>query len=448
MATKPQRKPEWAVQGAAPKIEPNQAHRDMGWGFGEKPPHEWFNWWMNNVYQWSQYLDELNAGQVPATWQGQPSTVQAALNQIPGAINAAQINAQNNPILQANSVTLRELQDPGENNTTPDLWSGASGALVYDGVCWPDNGVTSLSWGAGTSQNPSVIVANNGLGLGAGVVCRDLTITAPTSVYNRGPQPFVVRVHGNLNLNARLTFHADQWAPAAHTAAASAQSLTAGNGAGGCGIIGAGGMGGDGVAGFNFTMSSVAPHKTLNDLRSWLRTTVALGDIGAALPWFASGGTVGGTGTTTAGWGSFPKGGGVAVLLVSGDIVVGGSSSNPAYIACNGQDGDAVLPAGHTYIKGAGGGGGGALMVVCGGRIRQAQGSSQGMMGLFQACGGSGSYGSSSGGGGGGGGLAWVVARNLHPVHVYASYGAGRGGGIDGGTGAATVLKAVPRLMA
>lgn len=44
--------PEWASGGSAPIAEPPSASKQNGWSEGYRPPHEWFNWWMNLVYLW------------------------------------------------------------------------------------------------------------------------------------------------------------------------------------------------------------------------------------------------------------------------------------------------------------------------------------------------------------------------------------------------------------
>lgn len=49
---------EWASDGAAQITEPLEAKKDIGWVVGEKPPAQYFNWWMNNAYLWQAYFDE------------------------------------------------------------------------------------------------------------------------------------------------------------------------------------------------------------------------------------------------------------------------------------------------------------------------------------------------------------------------------------------------------
>lgn len=50
--------PEWADGGSATIVEPSAAKKLLGW-IVEKPPFEFFNWWMNLAYLWFVYLDGM-----------------------------------------------------------------------------------------------------------------------------------------------------------------------------------------------------------------------------------------------------------------------------------------------------------------------------------------------------------------------------------------------------
>ena len=52
---KPTTEPRWADVGGA-IVEPPEAKKDVGW-IVEKPPHQTFNWWMNLVFQWINFLN-------------------------------------------------------------------------------------------------------------------------------------------------------------------------------------------------------------------------------------------------------------------------------------------------------------------------------------------------------------------------------------------------------
>jgi len=53
---KPAQDAKWATSGSALITDPGVGKRDTGW-IVEIPPVEFFNWWMNNVGNWIEYLD-------------------------------------------------------------------------------------------------------------------------------------------------------------------------------------------------------------------------------------------------------------------------------------------------------------------------------------------------------------------------------------------------------
>src|SRR5574342_151552 len=81
MATKPTKGPEWAspadtdaISGQANVVEPPTARKQKGWAFREMAPRNWWNWWMNLVYQWIQWIKEptlsIPAGMMVPDTQG------------------------------------------------------------------------------------------------------------------------------------------------------------------------------------------------------------------------------------------------------------------------------------------------------------------------------------------------------------------------------------------
>lgn len=64
--SQPSEQPEWASGGSAVITDPSSGKKALGWAVSEKPPAQYFNWWMNLVYQWVQYLAGL-AGEA-FTW--------------------------------------------------------------------------------------------------------------------------------------------------------------------------------------------------------------------------------------------------------------------------------------------------------------------------------------------------------------------------------------------
>lgn len=57
---KPAQLPRWATDAGAPVTpEPSEGKKDSGWAPSEKPPHQYFNWWMKLVYLWIVWLDGI-----------------------------------------------------------------------------------------------------------------------------------------------------------------------------------------------------------------------------------------------------------------------------------------------------------------------------------------------------------------------------------------------------
>lgn len=57
---KPSTLPRWAnLANPADIVDPPSGKKDTGWLTAEKPPHSYFNWFMNLVYLWAVYLDGL-----------------------------------------------------------------------------------------------------------------------------------------------------------------------------------------------------------------------------------------------------------------------------------------------------------------------------------------------------------------------------------------------------
>lgn len=56
MAEKPTTLPQWSTTGGT-TLDPGSAKKASGWTVDEKPPARWWNWLLNLIYQWIQYLD-------------------------------------------------------------------------------------------------------------------------------------------------------------------------------------------------------------------------------------------------------------------------------------------------------------------------------------------------------------------------------------------------------
>lgn len=67
MATKPASLPAWNT-GGANNTEPSAGEKVSGWTVGQQPPSSYFNWWQKLTYEWTAYLDDLEAQAF--TWTG------------------------------------------------------------------------------------------------------------------------------------------------------------------------------------------------------------------------------------------------------------------------------------------------------------------------------------------------------------------------------------------
>lgn len=52
---KPDKFPEWASDGTE-IVEPTEGRKDTGWETSQRPPAQYFNWYMNKVFEWTKYL--------------------------------------------------------------------------------------------------------------------------------------------------------------------------------------------------------------------------------------------------------------------------------------------------------------------------------------------------------------------------------------------------------
>jgi len=83
MATRPSTDPVWATNVSALITTPPGAKQDIGWELTspkEKPFLDYFNWWMNLVYQWILYLRTIFGTSYGVTiLDGQTNTALASL---------------------------------------------------------------------------------------------------------------------------------------------------------------------------------------------------------------------------------------------------------------------------------------------------------------------------------------------------------------------------------
>ena len=56
MSVKPTELPRWADDVAAEIVNPTSGKKDIGWVGNETPPAQYFNWLLNSIYKWIEYL--------------------------------------------------------------------------------------------------------------------------------------------------------------------------------------------------------------------------------------------------------------------------------------------------------------------------------------------------------------------------------------------------------
>ncbi|RSL32676.1 hypothetical protein D7Z54_14600 [Salibacterium salarium] len=154
--------PEWNAAGE----KPEQEVIDDGWQPGDKPPAEWWNWWMNATYE---AMKEMRAGIESASpsgmivmWSGTHSNIPTGWNLCDG--NNGTPNLQDRFILGASSeseigdtggsheVTLTEDEMPSHNHSGGTSTDGShkhqlemSSANVGDGYNFIAEGDTEYS---------------------------------------------------------------------------------------------------------------------------------------------------------------------------------------------------------------------------------------------------------------------------------------------------------------
>lgn len=58
MSDKPTTLPRWANGGGAKVATPSSGKQDIGWDTQEKPPAQWFNWLLLNIYLWLLWISD------------------------------------------------------------------------------------------------------------------------------------------------------------------------------------------------------------------------------------------------------------------------------------------------------------------------------------------------------------------------------------------------------
>jgi len=146
MAEKPSDLPRWADSGGD-IVEPSSGKKDVGWIPAERPPAQYFNWLLNKLYQWIQYLD-------------------APVGTGSGAGLAATGGSSNGPGLQGTGGATNGKGVVG-NGTGTGVGvrgtGGGSGAVGVEGV---GVGANAGVAGTGGTNGPGTTGAGNGTGAG------------------------------------------------------------------------------------------------------------------------------------------------------------------------------------------------------------------------------------------------------------------------------------------
>jgi len=93
-APKPSEDAEWADGPSSPSpviTDPPLGKKQQGWVDNEAPPAEYFNWWMNTIFQWQAYLRDFE-GNVH-TWTAANTFNALSTFNAPGSSSAAIFNA-------------------------------------------------------------------------------------------------------------------------------------------------------------------------------------------------------------------------------------------------------------------------------------------------------------------------------------------------------------------
>lgn len=202
---KPSTLPRWANLAApADIVDPPSGKKDSGWLTGEKPPHSYFNWWKNLVYQWTVYLDGLTGEAL--TWTAahifqagvtmtRNSASETLLVQNSGSGPAILVQGLGSGAAISSLANRNDGAIVGSNNNTGGSAAGVSGVCAQWGVRgWfaipPNTGGAGIRGEAGSADSYGGSFTNATPG-GTAVI-----VTAPaagsvglraTGVYNSTP---------------------------------------------------------------------------------------------------------------------------------------------------------------------------------------------------------------------------------------------------------------------
>lgn len=169
---KPSDSMEWASDVGAQVVEPIQAKKEAGWLTAEKPPAQYFNWWMNNAYLWQQYFevttDALLGGSSTLTSttditiifdSDNNGTTNAALFQHDGSTEVARIDESANFLLNQATAGTNGVGLIGLKNGTVPATQPADISQIYTAdFAAGDSRLHIL-----TEQGGSISIGNNSI---------------------------------------------------------------------------------------------------------------------------------------------------------------------------------------------------------------------------------------------------------------------------------------------
>lgn len=100
MSQRPADLPRWADVGGD-IVEPSSGRKDVGWITGLRPAAQFFNWWMNKVFQWIEYTQDINK----LNWLPLIGYQQASQNGLNGRCNAVGVADGVGQIVSSDGVT-------------------------------------------------------------------------------------------------------------------------------------------------------------------------------------------------------------------------------------------------------------------------------------------------------------------------------------------------------
>lgn len=179
--SKPSELPEWADGGGADITDPPTLKKQTGWVV-EQPAHDVFNWWMNLVYQWIQWINDLQ--DQAFTWTaGQIFSALAHFNAglavasgltVTGGTTTDSLTVTGATTLATPTFTTPSLSVGSANSPKLCYWKDASGAVhiegsvnltgvgVIDATVWASGAIAS-----GSRPTNTIVVPAEGVTTGA-----------------------------------------------------------------------------------------------------------------------------------------------------------------------------------------------------------------------------------------------------------------------------------------